>query len=132
VRSAIIVVSHPGDEISLRLLDRLIDLLAERDPVELGQDCRVAVSADLAPARYRARFEGAVRGSSRAGEARARPGSQRDPCPDGIVARRGEYRQDPSCLRYTRHPRWIAVDCIGLRRGLDVFHHLRKRSVSDP
>jgi len=63
-------------------------------------------------------LRGKIRGISRESEARARLGFQRNSCSDGAVARSGEYRQDSPCLRHTRHPRRIAINCTGIRYGL--------------
>jgi hypothetical protein len=38
MRSALVLVDEPGVEVALQLVDRLVDLLAEGDPVELIQD----------------------------------------------------------------------------------------------
>ena len=38
MQSALIVVDEPGVEVGLQLVDRVIDLFAERDPVKLVQD----------------------------------------------------------------------------------------------
>ena len=88
--------------------------------VQFSEDCGVAVSLNPASARRRARLEGLVQGISRASEARARLGFQCNSCSNGAAARSGEYRQDSSRLRHTRHPRRIALDCIGVRHWLDA------------
>src|SRR5438477_13172061 len=46
MRSTIVVFDQPGVEISLQLVDRVIDLLAERDPVKLVQDSAMEALAD--------------------------------------------------------------------------------------
>ena len=46
IRPPIIVVDQPGVEIGLQLVDRAIDLLAERDPVKLVQDRAMEAFAD--------------------------------------------------------------------------------------
>ena len=46
MRSAIVVFDQPGVEIGLQLVDRAIDLLAERDPVKLVQDRAMEALAD--------------------------------------------------------------------------------------
>ena len=38
MRSPLVVVDEAGVEVALQLVDRLVDLLAEGDPVELVQD----------------------------------------------------------------------------------------------
>src|SRR5262249_51834611 len=46
IRPPIIVVDQPGVEIGLQLVDRVIDLLAERNPVKLVQDGAMKALAD--------------------------------------------------------------------------------------
>jgi len=46
MQSALIVVDEPSVEVGLQLVDRVIDLLAERDPVKLVQDGAVEALAD--------------------------------------------------------------------------------------
>src|SRR5256886_17247743 len=46
MRSPLIVVDEPGVEVALQLVDRLVDLLAEGDPVELVQDGAMEALAD--------------------------------------------------------------------------------------
>src|SRR5215471_3528761 len=46
MRSTIVVFDQPGVEIGLQLVDRVIDLLAERDPVKLVQDSAMEALAD--------------------------------------------------------------------------------------
>ena len=41
-----VVFNQPSVEIGLQLVDRVIDLLAERDPVKLVQDCAMETLAD--------------------------------------------------------------------------------------
>ena len=44
--SAMVVFDQPGVEIGLQLVDRVIDLFAERDPVKLVQDGAMKALAD--------------------------------------------------------------------------------------
>ena len=46
MRSPIVVFDQPGIEIRLQLIGRVIDLLAERDPIELVQDSAMEALAD--------------------------------------------------------------------------------------
>ena len=46
MRSTMVVFNQPSVEIGLQLVDRVIDLLAERDPVKLVQDCAMETLAD--------------------------------------------------------------------------------------
>ena len=46
MRSDLVVVDQPGIEIGLQLVDRMIDLLAERDPIELVEHGAVKALAD--------------------------------------------------------------------------------------
>ena len=46
MRSTIVVLDQPSVEIGLQLVDRVIDLLAERDPIKLVQDSAMEALAD--------------------------------------------------------------------------------------
>jgi hypothetical protein len=46
VRPSLVVVDEPGVEIGLQLIDRVIDLLAKRNPVKLVQDSAMEALAD--------------------------------------------------------------------------------------
>jgi hypothetical protein len=46
MRPAIVVLNQPGIEIGLQLVERVIDLLAERDPLKLVQDSAMEALAD--------------------------------------------------------------------------------------
>ena len=46
MRPALIVIDQPGIEIGLQLVNRVIDLFAERDPVKLIQDRAMEALAD--------------------------------------------------------------------------------------